>query len=110
MQIRRSAKYQIGDVVRHRKYAFRGVIFDVDPEMANSEDWYNSIPEEVRPHRDQPYYHLFAENDKTHYVAYVSEQNLIPDDPERPIKHPDISTVFNKLENGRYILKPGQAN
>ncbi|MEL6955486.1 MAG: heat shock protein HspQ, partial [Pseudomonadota bacterium] len=70
----RQAKYQIGQVVKHRVFPFRGVIFDVDPEFANSDEWYESIPEEVRPHKDQPYYHLFAENERTHYVAYVSEQ------------------------------------
>ncbi|NBS01202.1 MAG: heat shock protein HspQ, partial [Rhizobiales bacterium] len=75
----RQAKYAIGDIVRHRVYSFRGVIFDVDPTFSNSEEWYNSIPEEVRPTKDQPFYHLFAENAETEYVAYVSEQNLLPD-------------------------------
>jgi len=75
----RQAKYAIGDIVRHRIYSFRGVVFDVDPTFSNSEEWYNSIPEEVRPTKDQPFYHLFAENAETEYVAYVSEQNLLPD-------------------------------
>ena len=73
----RTAKYQIGQVVRHRVFPFRGVIFDVDPEFSNTEEWWNSIPAEVRPSRDQPFYHLYAENSESAYVAYVSEQNLV---------------------------------
>ena len=105
----RRAKYQIGQMVRHRMFDFRGVIFDVDPIFANTEEWYQSIPEEVRPAKDQPYYHLFAENERTHYVAYVSEQNLVPDDDPAQISHPDIAKVFEYTESG-YILKAGQRN
>ena len=82
----RNAKYQIGQVVRHRIYAFRGVVFDIDPAFANTEEWYQAIPAEVRPHKDQPFYHLFAENDETEYVAYVSEQNLLPDTSGEPLR------------------------
>ncbi|MEM1391213.1 MAG: heat shock protein HspQ [Pseudomonadota bacterium] len=103
------AKYQIGQVLRHRLFDFRGVVFDVDPIFANTEEWYQAIPEEVRPSKDQPYYHLFAENERTHYVAYVSEQNLVPDESDDPIKHPDISKMF-EINDGAYILKPGQRN
>ena len=98
----RQAKYAIGDIVRHRVYSFRGVIFDVDPTFSNSEEWYNSIPEEVRPTKDQPFYHLFAENAETEYVAYVSEQNLLPDTSNEPVRHPQIAEVFDIDEQGRY--------
>ena len=74
--ITRVAKFGIGQVVKHRIYPFRGVIFDVDPVFANTEEWWRHIPAEVRPAKDQPFYHLFAENAETQYVAYVSEQNL----------------------------------
>lgn len=104
------AKYQIGQVVRHRAFPFRGVIFDVDPQFANTEEWYESIPEEVRPRKNQPYYHLFAENERTHYVAYVSEQNLLPDDTATPLNHPDIGEMFTLNENGTYELKKSVAN
>lgn len=107
--ISRDAKYQIGQVLRHRLFDFRGVVFDVDPTYANTEEWYEAIPEEVRPDKDQPYYHLFAENERTHYVAYVSEQNLVPDESDAPIKHPDIAKVF-EVSDGAYVLKPGQRN
>ena len=86
----RNAKYQIGQVVRHRIYPFRGVVFDIDPVFANTEEWYQAIPAEVRPHKDQPFYHLFAENDETEYVAYVSEQNLLPDTSGEPMLSSEI--------------------
>src|SRR6202167_1611041 len=87
----RSAKYTIGQVVRHRLYPFRGVVFDIDPLFSNSEEWYQSIPAEVRPHKDQPYYHLFAENDETEYIAYVSEQNLLPDTSGTPMPKQQVA-------------------
>lgn len=98
----RNAKYALGQVVKHRIYPFRGVIFDVDPTFSNTEEWYNSIPEEVRPARDQPFYHLFAENADTEYVAYVSEQNLLPDTSGEPVRHPQVKDVFERDEDGVY--------
>jgi len=100
-----SARFAIGDVVRHRLFDFRGVIFDVDPVFANSEEWYESIPEEVRPSKDQPFYHLLAENAESSYVAYVSQQNLLPDDSDEPIDHPAITGLFEHCAGGRYKLK-----
>ncbi len=106
---RRQARFQIGQVVKHRLFDFRGVIFDVDPVFANSDEWYEAIPEHLRPSKDQPYYHLFAENDKTHYVAYVSEGNLLVDDSDQPVSHPDIPYVLDRTDDG-YALKRKQAN
>lgn len=104
MRVRR-AKYQIGQIVRHRFYPFRGVIFDVDPVFANTEEWWLSIPEEVRPRKDQPFYHLLAENAETTYVAYVSEQNLLPDETGKPVSHPQVDELFANLQDGRYVLR-----
>ena len=101
----RHASFAIGDVVRHRMLEFRGVIFDVDPVFANSEEWYQSIPEGIRPHKDQPFYHLLAENAESSYVAYVSQQNLLVDDSDEPVDHPAISGLFRGYEDGRYALK-----
>jgi heat shock protein HspQ len=98
----RIGKYNIGQIVRHRIYPFRGVIFDVDPVFSNTEEWYEAIPPEVRPHKDQPFYHLFAENAETEYIAYVSEQNLLPDDSGEPIRHPQVAEVFERDETGDY--------
>ena len=100
-----AARYGIGEVVRHRLLDFRGVVFDVDPEFANSEEWYESIPEDLRPPKDQPFYHLLAENTEASYVAYVSQQNLVPDDSDEPIDHPAIGTLFDRFDDGRYMLR-----
>lgn len=96
------AKYQLGQIVRHRYYSFRGVVFDVDPEFNNSDEWYEAIPEEIRPKKDQPFYHLLAENDHHSYIAYVSEQNLLPDAISGPVEHPAIAELFGELEDGVY--------
>ena len=98
----RTAKFQIGQIVRHRVYPFRGVIFDIDPEFNNTDEWYESIPEDRRPHKDQPFYHLFAENAESEYIAYVSEQNLLPDESGEPVRHPQVAEVFEKDESGSY--------
>jgi heat shock protein HspQ len=97
-----TAKYQIGQIVRHRVYPFRGVVFDVDPEYNNSDEWYESIPEDIRPVKEQPFYHLLAENDETEYVAYVSEQNLLPDESGEPIRHPQVNDIFVMESDGSY--------
>ena len=99
------ARFGIGDVVRHKIFDFRGVIFDVDAEFANSEEWYEAIPEALRPSKEQPFYHLLAENAESSYVAYVSQQNLVRDDSEEPIDHPAIGAMFEPLDNGRYRLR-----
>ena len=106
----KSAKFQIGEIVRHRLYPFRGVIFDVDPEFNNTEEWYQSIPPEVRPRKDQPFYHLLAENAQSTYVAYVSEQNLVPDAENGPIDHPEVPAIFESLRDGRYVPRAARAN
>ncbi|WP_010545915.1 heat shock protein HspQ [Sphingomonas elodea] len=100
-----SARFAIGDVVRHRLLDFRGVIFDVDPVFANTDEWYDSIPVDMQPAKDQPFYHLLAENDDSTYIAYVSQQNLVADDSDEPVYHPGISGLFERFDAGRYLLK-----
>lgn len=99
-----NAKFTIGEVVRHRKHPFRGVIFDIDPEFANTQEWWESIPEDVRPSKEQPFYHLLAENDSSYYVAYVSEQNLVRDMSGEPVEHPEVPALFGAMRNGLYQL------
>ncbi|NIX77557.1 heat shock protein HspQ [Microvirga terricola] len=101
-----SAKFAIGQVVRHRVFGFRGLIFDVDPEFDNTEEWWLAIPEDIRPHKEQPFYHLFAENAETEYIAYVSEQNLVPDHSGDPLRNPLIGEMFTRDPNGAYRAKP----
>ncbi len=104
------AKFAIGEIVKHRKYPFRGIIYDVDPEFANTEEWWQAIPEEVRPRKDQPFYHLFAENAETEYVAYVSEQNLLPDTSGDPVRHPQVDEMFIRDPDGAYLIKAARFN
>ena len=100
--INRSAKFAIGQLVKHRIFPFRGVIFDVDPTFNNTEEWWQSIPEDIRPRKDQPFYHLLAENEESSYVAYVSEQNLLPDETGMPVGHPQAALIFEGCEDGHY--------
>lgn len=105
-----TAKYRIGQVVRHRFHPFRGVVFDVDPEFSNTDEWWQSIPEENRPRKDQPFYHLLAENETSYYHAYVSEQNLVPDETGDPVDHPQVGELFGDLEGGQYEVEAIQTH
>jgi heat shock protein HspQ len=106
----RNAKFGIGQVVKHRKYAFRGIVYDVDPEFSNTDEWWEAIPEDVRPRKDQPFYHLYAENADTEYVAYVSEQNLLADESGDPIRHPQVDEMFIRANDGAYQMKQVRLN
>lgn len=105
MPITAVANFAIGDIVRHRIFDFRGVVFDIDPVFGNSDEWYESIPEHIRPRKDQPFYHLFAENADSSYIAYVSQQNLLSDCEHGPVNHPAIGGYFEALQGDRYPLK-----
>jgi len=105
LMLKTTAKYNLGQVLRHRKHSFRGVVFDIDAIFSNTDEWYENIPEEQRPNKDQPFYHLLAENDQSFYVAYVSEQNLVPDDTDEPVEHPDIPDLFGEYEDGLYPVQ-----
>ena len=107
--LKSSAKFALGQVVRHRVHPFRGVIFDVDPTFNNTDEWWESIPEENRPRKDQPFYHLLAENETTYYVAYVSEQNLVRDDSGEPVDHPEVAEMFGPLRRGRPLRGRGSS-
>jgi len=106
----RTAKFNIGQVVRHRIFEFRGVVFDVDPVFNNTEEWWLAIPEEIRPSKDQPYYHLFAENAESEYIAYVSEQNLLPDESGDPLRHPQINEFFDARDGAVYVARDRDLN
>ena len=108
--VNREAKFMIGQVVKHRYYPFRGVIYDVDPTFSNTEEWWESIPAHVRPSKDQPFYHLLAENEESTYVAYVSQQNLLVDDSGEPVHHPDVEDYFGDFQDGMYELHDGYAH
>jgi heat shock protein HspQ len=101
-----SAKFRIGQLVKHRVFPFRGVIFDVDPEFSNTEEWWQAIPAEIRPRKNQPFYHLLAENEETEYVAYVSEQNLQPDELGGPVRHPQVRDYFEDFDPKKKSYRP----
>jgi len=101
----KKAKFSIGDIVKHRHFNFRGVIYDVDFQFNNSEEWYQSIPKDVRPKKNQPFYHLLAENQEVTYEAYVSEQNLIVDESNEPIRHPLINEIFLEKRGSAYYKR-----
>ena len=105
MNAMKTAKFAIGQVVRHRLFPFRGVVFDVDPQFSNTDEWYEAIPKEVRPRKDQPFYHLLAENSDTEYIAYVSEQNLLEDQSGEPVRHPQLREMFDRKPDGQYAPK-----
>jgi len=105
IKVHKHPLFNIGDIVKHRIYPFRGVIVDVDPEFSNTEEWYQSIPAEIRPSRNQPYYHLMAENTETFYTAYVSQQNLVDDGDNGPLEHPDLDEIFSGMKKGKYHLR-----
>jgi heat shock protein HspQ len=109
-KIKKEAVFNIGDVVRHRHFSFRGVIFDVDPEFSNTEEWYEAIPAEIRPAREQPFYHLLAENDDSYYTAYVSQQNLVSDGDGGPVDHPELEEMFDDFSAGRYPPRRDSVN
>lgn len=102
--LKKSAKFALGQVVKHRIHPFRGVVFDIDATFSNTEEWWEAIPEDIRPVKDQPFYHLLAENDASYYVAYVSEQNLLNDDSGEPVDHPEVSELFGQMHDGRYDI------
>ena len=109
-RIDRVGRFRIGQVVRHRIHPFRGVIFDVDPTFSNTEEWWNAIPEAMRPRKDQPYYHVLAENESSTYTAYVSEQNLLPDETRKPVGHPQVEDMFGEFKDGTYTPRRRPVN
>ena len=106
----KSAKFGIGAIVKHRVYPFRGVVVDVDPEFDNTDEWYESIPAELRPDKAQPFYHLLAENSDSYYTAYVSQQNLISDGDAGPVDHPELEDMFDDFDDGRYPPRRDSVN
>jgi len=104
MKNSKKASFNIGQVVKHKYYPFRGVVFDIDPEYANTEEYLMSIPQKIRPTKDQPFYHLLAENSETEYIAYVSEQNLEIDDSDEPISHDELYNFYGDYVDGSYKL------
>jgi heat shock protein HspQ len=103
------ARFGIGDIVRHRSLRLSRRDLRRRSVFANSEEWYQAIPEDIRPRKDQPFYHLLAENGREQLHAYVSQQNLLVDDSEEPVDHPEIAGMFDAFAEGRYRVRTGTA-
>jgi len=95
-----STRFSVGELVHHRLFDYRGVIFDVDPIFQGTEEWYREVAKS-RPPKDKPWYHVLV-NDALH-TTYVAERNLEPDERTAPINHPLVEQIFNRFENGRYV-------
>ena len=93
------AGFHVGQLVHHRRFGYRGVVFDVDPDFQGSDEWYEQVAAS-RPPRDAPWYHVLP--DGGHHTTYVAERNLESDTSGAPIRHPLVDQLFERFENGRY--------
>ena len=94
------AKFAVGQLVHHRLFDYRGVIFDVDPVFSGSDEWYEQVARS-RPPKDRPWYHVLVHG--AGHETYVAERNLEPDSTEEPIEHPELSDYFGDFRNGAYV-------
>jgi heat shock protein HspQ len=101
------AKFSIGDIIHHKRFNYRGVIFNVDDSMQLSDEWYDQVASS-RPPKDKPWYHVMVDNQA--HTTYVAEQNLEAHSDTSPIVHPFLEEYFSHLKDGRYILKSTRVN
>lgn len=94
------ARFAIGDLVHHKLFDYRGVVYDVDPQFALSEEWYETVARS-RPPKDEPWYRVLVHNAINE--TYVAERNLEPDGVADPVSHPLIDALFVGFIDGRYI-------
>ncbi len=92
-------KYRPGNIVKHAKYGYRGIIVGMDQECKATDDWYYG--NQTQPARDQPWFHLLVHD--TEQVTYVAENNLEIDGSRKEIVHPLLTYFFTRLGNGRYV-------
>lgn len=94
------AKFSVGQMVHHRLFNYRGVVFDVDAEFAGSDEWYGRMAQS-RPPKEAPWYHILVDGSED--VTYVAERNLEADLIGTPIHHPDLGVHFFQLQGRVYI-------
>ena len=95
-----SAKFQVGQVIHHRRFDYRGVIVDVDATFQGSEAWYQAMAQS-RPPKDKPWYHVLVH--RAEHMTYVAERNLEADESGEPIVHPVLDQYFDGLREGLYV-------
>ncbi|MGH7930242.1 MAG: heat shock protein HspQ [Candidatus Binatia bacterium] len=98
----RKAAFSIGQIVHHKLFGYRGVIFDVDPQFLGTDEWYETVAGS-RPPRNRPWYHVLVDGQPAQ--TYVAERNLEPDESREPVEHPLLDHYFKTLENGVYSLR-----
>lgn len=96
------AGFTIGQIIHHRLFDYRGVIFDVDPVFQGDEEWYQNVAR-TRPPRDRPWYHVLVDGD--YRITYVAERNLESDDSGNPVHHPALNEFFTAFDNGSYVSR-----
>ena len=97
-----SAKFYIGQIILHNRFGYRGVIYGVDPEFSNSEEWYEQVASS-RPPKDRPWYHVMV--DKSEATTYVAERHLESSEDTQQIEHPQLGLFFHQYDLKRYFLK-----
>lgn len=97
-----AAKFSVGQLVHHRLFDYRGLIFDLDSEYQGSDEWYEQVARS-RPPKDEPWYRVLVHG--AEHDTYVAEQNLEPDDSGKPIVHPALTELFDEPRAGTYVLK-----
>jgi heat shock protein HspQ len=95
-----SPRFAIGELIHHRRFDYRGVIVDVDPEYRGSEEWYDLVARS-RPPKDAPWYHVLVHG--ASHATYVAERHLEPDPSGEQIQHPALGDFFDRFEHGRYV-------
>ncbi len=100
MSDEKNASFYIGQVIKHQKYGYRGVIFDVDPIFSSSDEWYQMMAKS-KPPKDRPWYHVLV--DCGSHTTYVAERHLAADNEGAPISHPLVNQYFSKFKDGQYI-------
>jgi heat shock protein HspQ len=99
-----TAQFAPGNVVRHTRFDYRGVVFDVDPVFSGSDEWYEQVAQS-RPPRDQPWYHVLV--DGAEHTTYVAERHLELESPASEIRHPLLYRYFDHFQGGAYSKDRG---
>lgn len=94
------ARFFVGQVVHHKLFDYRGIIYDVDAVYSGTEEWYEQVARS-RPPKERPWYHVLVDGE-TH-TTYVAERNLEPDPDETPIDHPLFGDLFRRSDEGAWI-------
>jgi heat shock protein HspQ len=102
----KTSRFSIGDLVRHQRFNYRGVIVDIDPTFQLTQEWYDAVASS-RPPKDKPWYHVLV--DGAAHTTYVAERHLEGDENAEPISHPMLEQFFSRFEEGRYV-SVGRAN